>query len=304
MGWTGWSEVPGGGRTPSPPSATIGNLGDPLNLYVRGTDDGIYATMFTGTDWLPHWYELPGAARTPSGPAATGEAGGNMMVSIRKADDTIFVNSHQSTFVNNQPLGWQGWKEVGGGGRTKSQPAALLDLAMWPPVWFVFVRGTDDIIYRNGLSADRAGADWWGWKAVSLRSLGGGGIAGEGKTRSAPAVTQWGGDLHLIVRGVDDSLRHNVSADGSVWRGWRAVGGNTLDAPAVAKFDDAVHLVVRGTDDGLHHNVFDGDEWRGWDIVPEGRTPSAPALTVYAGDLWLFVRATDDGIYFNRYESS
>ncbi|OTA41367.1 MAG: hypothetical protein A6D92_07360 [Symbiobacterium thermophilum] len=43
--WSGWTEVPGQGRTPSGPSGV--RFADRLYLFVRGTDNGIYTTVRT-----------------------------------------------------------------------------------------------------------------------------------------------------------------------------------------------------------------------------------------------------------------
>jgi len=45
--WTGWALVPGGGSTPSTPAATV--LDSDVALFVRGTDDRLYANfLLTG----------------------------------------------------------------------------------------------------------------------------------------------------------------------------------------------------------------------------------------------------------------
>ena len=42
--WSGWSEVPGGGLTPSGPAAT--SYRSHIYLFVRGTDNAIYVNRF------------------------------------------------------------------------------------------------------------------------------------------------------------------------------------------------------------------------------------------------------------------
>jgi hypothetical protein len=44
--WSGWSELPGGGLTPSGPAAArFGE--DDLYVFVRGTDHGIYGNRLS-----------------------------------------------------------------------------------------------------------------------------------------------------------------------------------------------------------------------------------------------------------------
>jgi hypothetical protein len=47
--WTGWREVPGGGRTPAGPTAAV--FQSSLYLVVRGTDNRIYDNLLTLAGW-------------------------------------------------------------------------------------------------------------------------------------------------------------------------------------------------------------------------------------------------------------
>src|SRR5512142_304467 len=58
VGWSGWSEVPGNGFTSSAPAAPSSyNAKD--YVFVRGTNDHIYANTFDGTRWSG-WSRVPG----------------------------------------------------------------------------------------------------------------------------------------------------------------------------------------------------------------------------------------------------
>jgi hypothetical protein len=267
------------------------SAGNALHLVVRGTDEGVHHNQFDGSSWS-RWREVPDGARTPSAPAAVITPGRFLLVLIRNPDGSIRSNNHTEGMLN--PFRWSGWREVPGGGRTPSAPAAASPETGSGLGALLVVRGTDDGIHFNGLS----GGGWVGWDSVP----------GGGRTPSTPALVCIEHDLpfqsderHLCVRGTDDGLHHN-RFDGSEWSGWSAVpgGGRTIDAPAAVEFEGDLYLFVRGIGDGLHFNRFDGS-WSGWSEVPGGgRTPSAPAVTVFEGDLYLFVRGTDDGLHFNR----
>jgi hypothetical protein len=97
--WSGWSEVPGNGLTPSGPAATLlaFNLGNTLYLFIRGPDNKIYVNTFAnGTTWSG-WSEVPGNGFTPDAPGtssfATSEFGaGQVNLFVRGTNNRIYVN--------------------------------------------------------------------------------------------------------------------------------------------------------------------------------------------------------------------
>ena len=142
-----------------------------------------------------------------------------------------------------------------------------------------------------GLSQQHCGWDWRGWADVP----------DEGRTPSAPAITDFLPGFFLFVRGTDDDIHYrSLGSDRVSWGAWQRVAGQgrTHSAPAVARG----LLVVRGTDDQLHHNGFTGgSDWSGWQIVPGGLTHDAPSLAHAGGFHALVVRGTDDGIHYNLF---
>ena len=85
--WSGWSAVPGGGRTFDAPAA-IQFDGD-LYLFVRGTDDGLHFNRFDG-EWSG-WSEVPGGGRTLSAPSVT-VFDGDLYLFVRGTDDGVHFN--------------------------------------------------------------------------------------------------------------------------------------------------------------------------------------------------------------------
>ena len=61
----------------------------------------------------------------------------------------------------------------------------------------LFVRGTDNKIYFNVLTA---GTRWIGWSQVP----------GNGFTSDAPGASAFGVDLYLFVRGTNDRIYLNI----------------------------------------------------------------------------------------------
>jgi hypothetical protein len=86
--WSGWSQVPGNGLTPSGPGATV--YQGKLYLFVEGTDKKIYQNRLTGSSWSG-WSEVPGNGLTPSGPAATVYQGA-LYVFVQGTDQKIYLN--------------------------------------------------------------------------------------------------------------------------------------------------------------------------------------------------------------------
>ena len=97
--WSGWSEVPGNGLTPSAPAASSGlptvNAGNTLYLFDRGTDNKTYVNTFNGTTWSG-WSEVPGNGFTPDAPGAmafaTSASVGQVDLFVRGTNDRIYVN--------------------------------------------------------------------------------------------------------------------------------------------------------------------------------------------------------------------
>ena len=96
--WSGWSEVPGHGLTPSAPAATTLYLtaGNTLYLFVRGTDNKIYVNTFAnGTTWSG-WSQVPGNGLTPDAPGAlagaTSGTAGFVALSVRGTNNRIYLN--------------------------------------------------------------------------------------------------------------------------------------------------------------------------------------------------------------------
>ena len=90
---------------------------------------------------------------------------------------------------------WSGWSEVPGAGQTTDAPSAV----KYSGKHYLFVRGTDNLIYRNVLTS----AGWSGWSEVP----------GGGSTTSAPAASVYRGALRLYVRGTNDLIYVNRSTD-------------------------------------------------------------------------------------------
>lgn len=294
--WSGWTELPGGGRTLSAPTAVVGSA---LFLFVRGLNDGIWQNFLntSGSTWSG-WNELPGGGRTPSSPAAfvTG-FNGLLYVFVRGANDGVWVNV-LNPFTNN----WSGWSELPGGGRTLSAPAAVV----YGGRLHLFVRGLNDGIWMNALNETEP-RTWSGWSE----------LPSGGRTLSSPAAVAesldpLGGSLAVFVRGTNDGIWQNVlNRLNGTWSGWNELpgGGRTLSSPTAVMYNNRLHLFVRGLNDGVWENMLTIDStltgpWTGWGELPGGgRTSSEPTAVAFNG-LRLFVRGLNDGVWQNIFRMS
>jgi hypothetical protein len=84
-GWTGWSEVPGGGSTPSAPDLAV--TGDSLSIVVRGFDDQLYINTFDGVTWTG-WAVMASMAIVVDDPALS-LFNGSLSVFTRLSDNQI-----------------------------------------------------------------------------------------------------------------------------------------------------------------------------------------------------------------------
>lgn len=128
-----WTEVPGGGLTPSSPAAVL--EGSTLHLVVRGLDNHLYLNSRSGGTF-GGWSEVPGGGLTLSQPAAILDSSGALRLYVQGINNRLYVNSRTGAT-------WSGWSEVPGGGLTPSGPETVLDGSTVRLV----VRGLDDRIY-------------------------------------------------------------------------------------------------------------------------------------------------------------
>ncbi|MER6958217.1 hypothetical protein [Streptomyces sp. NPDC000618] len=264
--WNGWNKMPTGSTQVAP--AASGSV----NVFARGDDHYIYHSGLIGGSWSG-WKAL-GGLQESSAPATTVQFG-NVYVFARRDDGHIF-------YTRWNGAGADGWNEVPGGETTTSTPGVA------PGV--LVVRRSDGGIRFNTFDGAGPVLSWANWRDVP----------DEGRTPSAPDITDFGAGYFLFVRGTDDGIHYkSLGADRASWGAWQKVpGGLTPDAPAVARG----LVVVRGTDDRLYYNSHDGGlSWTGWQTV-EGQTYSAPALTHAGGYFALVVRGTDDGIHYAFYD--
>lgn len=277
--WGGWSELPGGGSTPTAPAVVPGSG----EVFVRGTDDRIYVNYREGGGWNG-WVEVPGGGRTKAAPAAVRTAG-VLWIAVRGTDDYIYLQSHSSSG------GWSGWwratVQTGIERQTTSRPA-LANTGASQPSLFIRGKGNDRIYeyqFGNGLIP-------YAWNEVP----------GGGRTYNGPAAhgrSSGTERTYLVVSGTDSRVYYNVRNDRGQWQGWREFsgGGRTNESPAVSGDSIGnITLFVRGTDDLVYQSRG------GWSAVNAGkRTIAGPSAAYTSYGHCVFIRGAsgDQRIYYS-----
>ncbi|HEV8713400.1 MAG TPA: hypothetical protein VGX03_11290, partial [Candidatus Binatia bacterium] len=137
------------------------------------------------------WGDYSGIAPDPADPGKVWIAGAY-----------VAAMDSWATWIGQLALGtnsvtFSGWAPLPGGGATLAGPAVVIfNGEPW-----VFVRGTNNRIYRNLLTA----SSWSGWSEVP----------GGGLTPSSPGATVFNNTLYLFVRGTNNRIYRNLlSASG------------------------------------------------------------------------------------------
>ncbi|TMH95678.1 hypothetical protein E6H37_04875 [Candidatus Bathyarchaeota archaeon] len=120
-----------------------------LDVVIRGTNNVIFHSVYTGGRWSGVW-DSPGGA-TLDQPACA-EANGVLNVVVKGTDNGVWYNT-----MTLSSGAWTGWSLVDGGS-TLSAPALTIDSA---GTLHLVVRGTD-----NGgtwLNSKPVAGSWIGW---------------------------------------------------------------------------------------------------------------------------------------------
>ncbi len=275
-----YSELSGGGFTPwaslggiiSSGPGSAGRSASITDVLARGTDNGMYHQAFVvGTGWSG-FNALGGALLSAPG-VDVRQGGGYIDTYYRGTDNAIVARSWTPAG------GWGAPDTTSLGGGTLAAPALV---SRAPEVLDIFIRGTDDSLYRDAWS----GSAWSGWTVMP------GGM----KTGFSPAATtRTTGTMDLFARGTDGEVRW-ASFDGAVWSSWRSIAGAVESGPAaVADTSNRIWLFARQGGD-VAYNVYSDGSWSGWQPMhPPPPPPAPPACAAGAGRLTAHARGVDYG---------
>jgi hypothetical protein len=234
--WSGWQDLHGASASAPvlisiPIPFGMGASGE-IDLFVRGTDNGIYHKQYLPAYGWSNW-NSPGGA-TLSRPAAAHyfiqrctpgcDWIDSILVVVRGTDNNVYVNFY--TIALNYvgpPTGWGTWSSLNG--QTLSAPTlasfdngcSSASVSSCNSVGSLAVRGTDNAVYHKTLTTV-----WSGWDSP------GGMIANSPALAYIPGSS---GEFLLLVEGYPSIYANTVT--GSTWNGYSTVGGATNSDPAL-----------------------------------------------------------------------
>jgi Repeat of unknown function (DUF346) len=266
--WSGW-ECLGGVLTSAPAVASWG--ANRLDVFVSGTDNGIWHKWYDGTKW--RGFE-PLAGLSASGPGAMGRAPNLIDVFVEGPDNAVMQKSFNGT-------SWGSWNAISPAGTFVDAPSACLfntDL-------FVAGRGVNNLpVY---LYYDTS------WHGPLLLPSG-------TAFFSAPAIVSWGTNrLDIFMRGTDNAL-WQWFYDGTI-HAPLSLGGTLVDSPGASTWGTGrLDVFARGSDNHLYHKWWDssmGGTWSAWENLG-GNIISGPAAVSWGPNrIDVFARGVDNQLW-------
>jgi GH25 family lysozyme M1 (1,4-beta-N-acetylmuramidase) len=275
--WSSWSSM-GGNCTSHPSSASF--QANELDLYVRGTNNQIYARNWNGstwTGWTGHG-NLPSGVTVAGAPAASANGG------VPGREDLYAIGSDGNCYHDwwATGSGWAGWQNLGHptGVNFVGSPSATC----WAAGRFdVVAVGSDKATYHNYWTASTG---WAGWEDL-----------GGSTTYEPTAVSAASNWLDLFVNG-GGSVFHNYWHDGSGWTGWQQNVPNITTSygyGASSRGSQRMDLFCNASGT-VHHIWNNGNGWAAnWNETHPGVTAtSAPCATSWdANRVDVFVIGSD-----------
>jgi len=146
---------------------------------------------------------------------------------------------------------------------------------------YLVATGPDKYIYYSVWS----GGVWSEWMRL------------QGFTDDPPAAAVLDDKLHIVVRGIPNSLWHgHVNLATGSFSGWTRLSGDTISPPTLAASNTNVYLVARGINDHICYRSWSSGSWSDWKSVP-GITLDSPAAAVLGNELHLVVRGNPGGLF-------
>lgn len=251
--WGGWYDLraPSGSAIASAPTAVEWPAKGDTAVFVRGTDDALWGTIFDPKA-LPQWsawVSLGGAIA--SAPFAW-TSGGDLHVVAAGPGGTFAAR----TFGANS--GWGPWEIAASPSAIVSSPVVATDGARA----YAVARGKDDSVQIATFS----GGAWVGG------DLG-------GRITGTPAIVSSGGVVEVFARDLDSGKLASIARDESGWGEWSTAPGwsNFTLAESPVAFDAGGALRVYGADEiGALSETARRDTWSDFVSVSPSSTDFAP----------------------------
>jgi len=261
--WRGWWHLQGGLAKPGARVACVARQPDLLDIFVVGTDGGIYTAAWDANQAAGAWrgWWRIGSLVVPADAciAAVARHPGKLDIFVVDGAGRVMSAAWQSG-----DTAWRGWWHIQGG---MAKPGAFISaVARSTEKLDIFVVGTNGGVYTAAWDAKQAKGAWRGWWRIG--SL----LAAQG----APVTSVARASGKLDVFAVDNGGRICTAAwDAAVpggWRGWWHVAGGMAAqgtaVPCTARSPNHLDIAVVGTDGGLYTAAWEpgvaSGAWRGW----------------------------------------
>ncbi len=269
INWRGWSEIPGGGQTPSTPTGVWFKPEKLVYLFARGFDDRAYFQT-TFKSYFSGWIEVPGNGLFRSSFSAVVWFD-QIYLFGRGYDDRIYVNT-------KAPSGaWSGWFTF-----VSHQPTAVSPAA-------VVVAGTEGqstrliVYYRTGSGQPRylqytLTFGTWVDRELQCSQPTSGVIAASSRT------TGTGNNYVYMTRNDGAVIWTDVSQFGTSPDGWTVLGNGIVHPGGLAAAPHTEENFLNSTQifaTGLDHRIYRfpqrfyvGDQWS--EVPPGGGVIDGP----------------------------
>ncbi len=289
--WSGWSKVPGEGKTPAGLSAVADVAGCEIALACLGSRFHVFCNLMRGGTWGT-WVEVPGNFQTKIAPCAA-SLGGNLCLYVVGEDELVYFNS------TNNGTHWVGWKKVSGVAKTRTPLCAA-------PGGSLYLVDLDGTIFVNQNPTTAAGA----WTKVQPVFKTSAGLCAT--PLNFPGTSS---DPVLFCKGLDDENIWYLLPGSTAWFevSWGVRVQTDMALTAALNFQVSVWLFCTGRDNEIYASfIAEPDLGIGnWGKVPVMndnlfKTDAAPAAVgVVKGDggeseqVFLFAKGFNNEIYVN-----
>ncbi len=260
--WHGWWQVREGLAAPGAPVTCVSRSADKLDVFVVGTDGGVWTAAWEpGQEWRG-WWRIGGSIFPPEA----------MIGAVSRSQDHLDIFA---TDVGGQVLtaawdpaftdGWPGWWQIQGGRARPGAPVTAVSRSA--DKLDVFVVGTDGGCYTAAW--EPAFTDGWpGWWRIGNVVFPQGAYLGA-VSRSQDKLDVFGTDVdgRVVTAAWEPAF-----TDG--WHGWWQVreGLAAPGAPVtcVSRSADKLDVFVVGTDGGVWTAAWEpgfSDGWHGWGSI-------------------------------------
>lgn len=215
--WQGWWHIRGGMAAPGAPVTAISRRKDQLDIFVTGTDGGVYTAGWhpTNQDGWHGWTRIGDVVMRPGGYVTP--------VSRNKDLLDIFATDSQGRVMSagwspaNANAGWHGWWHILGG--VAGNGSVVQAISRSTDQLDIFVIGTDKRIYTASWHPTHPNGAWHGWRDVN----GGQAVVGAAIT----GVSRNKDLLDVFMPGLDGrpwSAGWSPANPNATWSGWWSVG--------------------------------------------------------------------------------